>query len=272
MRGVRRHGYCPGDRPLFKGGSPHSHPQASRAKSPLTCSRVLPLRHGGWVPHVMRADPKRKGGEPPHVKHVTAPRLQALPHLHRNQRTEGRTAAQGAGNRTTVVHLFGFVASSSPTWRLGPACHVTGAPVTTCKKPHRHLRQMSRLLGCGTSAATRGSPARDPTVPIKCNDHGSVSRGDRHGGWYGQKWAGSNCSGRRAEAAVKSPAGSRPLLKRQESPLPWRKDDAPVFHSSNGSRPRNGRPTNRPSHRINSLAGQATPLASKASVVSPPPC
>jgi hypothetical protein len=50
----------PGDRSLFKGGSPHSHPQASRAKSSPTCSRVLPLRHGGWVPHVMQADPKRK--------------------------------------------------------------------------------------------------------------------------------------------------------------------------------------------------------------------
>jgi hypothetical protein len=49
-----------GDRSLFKGGSPHSHPQASRAKSPPTCSRVLPLRHGGWDPHVMQADPKRK--------------------------------------------------------------------------------------------------------------------------------------------------------------------------------------------------------------------
>jgi hypothetical protein len=50
MRGVRRHGYRPGDRSLFKFGSPHSHPQASRAKSSPTCSGVLPLRHGGWVP------------------------------------------------------------------------------------------------------------------------------------------------------------------------------------------------------------------------------
>jgi hypothetical protein len=33
----------PGDRSLFKGSSPHSHPQASRAKSPPTCSRILPL-------------------------------------------------------------------------------------------------------------------------------------------------------------------------------------------------------------------------------------
>jgi hypothetical protein len=30
-------------------------PQASRAKSSLTCPRVLPLRHGGWVPRVMQA-------------------------------------------------------------------------------------------------------------------------------------------------------------------------------------------------------------------------
>jgi hypothetical protein len=30
-----------------------------------------------------------------------------------------------------------------------------------------------------TRAVTQGSPARDPTVPIKGDDHGSVSRGDR---------------------------------------------------------------------------------------------
>jgi hypothetical protein len=44
------------------------------------------------------------------------------------------------------------------------------------------LAPMPRLLDCGTSAATRGSPARDPIVPIKCNDNGSVSRRDRHDG------------------------------------------------------------------------------------------
>jgi hypothetical protein len=35
----------------------------------------LPLRHGGWVPHVMQADLKRGEGRPPHAEHVTAPRL-----------------------------------------------------------------------------------------------------------------------------------------------------------------------------------------------------
>jgi hypothetical protein len=39
------------------------------------------------------------------------------------------------------------------------------------------LTPMLRLLDCGTSTATRGTPAHDPTVPIKGDDHGSVSRG-----------------------------------------------------------------------------------------------
>jgi hypothetical protein len=142
----------------------------------------------------------------------------------------------------------------------GPHVMQTGATVTACKETAPPLVPMSRLLDCGTSAATRGSPAHDPTVPIEHNDHGSVSRGGRRDGRYGQKWAGSNCSSRQAEAAVKSPAGSRPLLKRQESPLPRHEDDVPVFHSLNGSCTRNGRPANRPSRRINSSAGQATPF------------
>jgi hypothetical protein len=60
MRGVRRYCYHPGGQSLFKGGSPHSRPQASWTKSSLTCPRVLPLRHGGWVPHVIQAGPEQK--------------------------------------------------------------------------------------------------------------------------------------------------------------------------------------------------------------------
>ena len=177
---------------------------------------------------------------------------------------------QVACNRTAVAHPFVFVASSGPTWRPRPARHVTGTTVTACKETAPPLAPMPRLLDCGTSAATRGSPARDPTVPMECNDHGSVSRGKRRDGRHGQKRTGSNCSSRRAEAAVKSPVGSRPLLKRQKSPLPRHEDDALVFRSSNGSRTRNRRPANRPSRRINSLAGQATPPAGEAGAVSPP--
>jgi hypothetical protein len=84
---------------------------------------------------------------------------------------------QEAYNRTAVVHPFSFVATDGPAWGLGPTCHLTGAPVTTCKENAPPLAPMSRLLDCRTSAAVRGSPARDPTVPIKGNDHGTVSRG-----------------------------------------------------------------------------------------------
>jgi hypothetical protein len=46
-----------GGHPPFKGNSPHLRPQPSRAESSPTRSKVLPLRHGGWVPHVMQAGP-----------------------------------------------------------------------------------------------------------------------------------------------------------------------------------------------------------------------
>jgi hypothetical protein len=84
---------------------------------------------------------------------------------------------QEACNRTTVVHPFSFVATDGPAWGLGPTYHVTGAPVTACKETAPPLAPMPRLLDCGTSAAIRGSPAHEPTMPIKGDDHGSVSRG-----------------------------------------------------------------------------------------------
>jgi hypothetical protein len=84
MKGVRRHGYCPGDRPPFKGGSPHCIPKRHGRSLHRRAPGFLPLRHGGWVPHVMRADPKCEEGEPPHAKHITVPQLQALP-LWRNR-------------------------------------------------------------------------------------------------------------------------------------------------------------------------------------------
>jgi hypothetical protein len=173
---------------------------------------------------------------------------------------------QVACNRTTVAHPFDFDASSmeaqahtSCNWRTGYYVRETAPP----------LAPMLRLLDCGTSAATRGNPVRGPAVPVKHIDHGSVSRGRMHDGQYGQKWAGSNGGSRRAETAVKSSAGSRPLLEQHGSPLPRCEDDAPVFRSSNGLR--NDRPVNHSSCRINSTAGQTTPLAGEAGDVSPPP-
>ena len=46
--------------PTFKDDSPHLRPQPSRTESSPTRSKVLPLRHGGWVPRVMQAGPGQK--------------------------------------------------------------------------------------------------------------------------------------------------------------------------------------------------------------------
>jgi hypothetical protein len=173
---------------------------------------------------------------------------------------------QVACNRTMGTHPFNFVTSSMEAQAHTSCNQRAGYYVRETAPP---LAPMPHLLDCGTSAATRGNPAHGPTVPIERIDHGSVSRGRWRDDRYGQKWTSSNGGSRRAEAAVKSSAGSRPFLEQQGSPLPRRKDDAPVFRSSNGSR--NGRPTNHSSHRINSAAGQAPPLAGEAGFVSPPP-
>jgi hypothetical protein len=167
-----------------------------------------------------------------------------------------------------VAHPFDSDASSVETQAHTSCNRRAGYYMREAAPP---LAPVLRLLDCGTSAVTRGDPAHDPIVPTEHVDHGSVSRGRRRDGQYGQKWAGSNGDGRRAEAAVTSSAGSRPLLGQRESPLPRHEDDAPVFHSSNGSRMHNGCPTNHSSRRINSAAGQAAPLAGEAGDASPPP-
>jgi hypothetical protein len=216
----------------------------------------------------MQAGPGQKEPKPPRAERTTAQWLQAFLHYRPDQRVKGRTAILAACNRTKGAHPFDFNASNmeaqahtSCNWRAGYYVQETAPP----------LAPVPRLLDCGTGAVTRGDPAHDPTVPTEHIGHGSVSRGRRRDGRYGQKWADSNGGGRRVEAAVKSSASSRPLLGQRENPLPRREDDAPVFRSSNGSRTHNGCPVNHSSHCINSAAGQAAPLASKAADASPPP-
>ena len=175
---------------------------------------------------------------------------------------------QAACNRTKGAHPFDTDASSVEAQAHTSCNQRVGYYVREAAPP---LAPVPCLLDCGTSAATRGDPAHDPTVPTEHIDHGSVSRGRRRDGQYGQKWVGSNGGGGRAEAAVKSSASSRPLLGQRENPLPRREDDAPVLRPSNGSRTRNGCPANHSSRCIYSAAGQAAPLAGEAGDTSPPP-
>jgi hypothetical protein len=175
---------------------------------------------------------------------------------------------QAACNRTKGAHPFNF---DAPNMEAQSHTSCNRRAVYYVRETAPPLAPVPRLLDCGTGAVTRGDPAHDPTVPTEHIGHGSVSHGRRRDGRYNQKWAGSNGGGRRAEAAVKSSVSSRPLLGQRESPLPRREEDAPMLRSPNGSRTHNGCPANHSSRRINSAAGQATPLAGKAGDASPPP-
>jgi hypothetical protein len=168
-----------------------------------------PTRHASW--------PRAEEAKPPRAVRATAQRLQAFLHFRPDQRVKGRTAMQAACNRTKGAHPFDFNASSmvaqahtSCNWCAGCYVQETAPP----------LAPLPCLLDCGTSTATRGNPAHDPIVPTRHIGHGSVSRGRRRDGRYGQKWADSNGSGRRAEAAVKSSANimSPPWTTREPSP------------------------------------------------------
>jgi hypothetical protein len=158
-----------------------------------------------------------------------------------------------------------------PAWWPSPTRHVTGAPVATCKKLHRHSRHYR------ASSTAEPVPRLEATLRMtqQCQPGTSVT---------GQSAAGEGvtvATARNGSAVMAVPGGrkqrssrqpsSRPLLGQRENPLPRREDSAPVFCSSNGSRTRNGCPTNHSPRRINSAAGQATPLAAEAGDALLPP-
>jgi hypothetical protein len=154
-----------------------------------------PTRHASW--------PRAGEAKPPRAVRATAQRLQAFLHFRPDQQVKGRTAMQAACNRTKGAHPLDFDASSMEAQAHTSCNRRAGYYVRETAPP---LAPLPCLLDCGTSTATRGDPAHDPTVPTRHIGHGPVSRGRRRDGRYGQKWVGSNGGGRRAEAAVKSSA------------------------------------------------------------------
>jgi hypothetical protein len=90
---------------------------------------------------------------------------------------------QVACNRTTGTHPFDFDASSMEAQAYTSCNRRAGYYVRKTAPP---LTPMSCLLDCGTGAVTRGNPALGPTVPTEHIGHGSVSRGRRRDGQYGQ--------------------------------------------------------------------------------------
>jgi hypothetical protein len=167
------------------------------------------MRHASW--------PKAKEAKPPRAVRATAQRLRAFLHFRPDQWVKGRTAMQAACNRTKGAHPFDFDASN-----MEAQAHTSCNRRASCyvQETAPPLAPLPCLLDCGTSTATRGNPAYDPTVPARHVGHGSVSRGRKRDGRNSQKWAGSNGGGRRAEAAAKSSAKltSPPGTAREPSP------------------------------------------------------
>jgi hypothetical protein len=176
---------------------------------PPTTRGLGPTRHASW--------PKAEEAKPPRAVRVTAQRLQVLLHFRPDQRVKERTAMQAAWNRTKGAHPLDSYASSMEAHAHTSCNRRAGCYMQETAPP---LAPQPCLLDCGTSTATRGNPAHDPTVPTRHIGHGSISRGRRRDGRYDQKWAGSNGSGRRAEVAVKSSAKltSPPGTAREPSP------------------------------------------------------
>jgi hypothetical protein len=140
-----------GGHPPFKGNSPQLRPQPARTESSPTRSKVLPLRHGGWVPRVMQAGSGQKEPKPPRTVRATAQRLQAFLHYRLDQRVKERTAMQAACNHTKGAQPFDIDASSMEAQAHTSSNRRAGYYVRETASP---LAPVPRLLDCGTGAAT----------------------------------------------------------------------------------------------------------------------
>jgi hypothetical protein len=256
-KGARRHGRLPkGVTLLLKATLP-------------TC---VPSRHGlSLLQHAPRPSPAARGlgptrhanrlraeeAKPSRAVRTTAQRLQVTLHFCLDQRAKGTGGHAGGMQPHQVDALLRL--PTRPAWRPSPTRHATGAPDASCKKLHRHLRHhhasstaepIPRL-----EATQRTTQQRQPGAAVNAAKNGP---------------AVMTVAGGREQRSRRQPS-SRPIREQQENPLSRREDNAPVIRSSNGSRTRNGRPANHSPRRINSAAGQATPLAGEAGDASPSP-
>jgi hypothetical protein len=124
-----------GGHPPFKDDSPYLRPQPSWVESSPTRTKVLPLRHGGWVPRVMQVGPEQKEPNSRARWHATAP--------------------SGCTSPTSNAPSMEAHAHASCNRCAGRYVQATAPP----------LVPPPRLLDCGISTVTRGDPARDPAAP-----------------------------------------------------------------------------------------------------------
>jgi hypothetical protein len=128
-----------GGRPSFKGNSPPTCVLSRRGLSLLQhAPRSSPYDTGAGPHASCKLAQGRQSQTAAHGAH-DCPAVTNIPPL--SPRPAGERAGRHAGG--VQPHPGGRTLSTSthPAWRPRPAHHVTGTPVTTYKKLHRHSRQ-----------------------------------------------------------------------------------------------------------------------------------
>jgi hypothetical protein len=192
-----------GGHPPFKGGSPYLRPQPSRAESSPTHSKVLPCGAGAGS-HTSCKPTQSRRSQTAARGAYNRPAVTSDPPLWPRPAGE-RVGSRAGGMQPRQVGAL----LQLPTRPAEAQAHASCNRRTECfvHAAAPPLAPPPRLLDCGTNAATRGDPARDPAAPAWRD------------GQCGQKWAGSNGGGRRAGAAATSSAKltSRPGAAREPS-------------------------------------------------------
>jgi hypothetical protein len=185
------------------------------------------------------------------------PAVTSVPPL--SPRPAGERASSHAGGMQPRQVGAPLRLRTHPAWRPRPTRHATGAPVATCEQLHRRSHHYH------ASSTAEPVPRLEATLRTtqQCQPGATVNTA-KNGP------AVMAVAGGKEQRSRRQPS-LHPIQRQRENPLSRREDGAPMFHSSNGSRTRNGRPTNRSPRRINSAAGQAAPLAGEASDASPSP-
>jgi hypothetical protein len=179
-----------GHRP-FKGDSPCSRPQPSRAESSPTRSKVLPRGAGAGSYTSCKPAQSRRSQTAVRGAYNRPAVTSDSPLLPRPTGERGgqpcrRHATAPSGHTSPTLNTPSMEAQAHASCNRRAECfvHATAPP----------LAPLPRLLDCGTNTATRGDPAHDPAAPAWRD------------GQCGQKWADSNDDGRWAGAAVTSSA------------------------------------------------------------------
>jgi hypothetical protein len=214
-------------------------------RSSPTARGLGPTCHASWL--------RAEEAKPPSALRTTAQRLQVTLHFCPDQWAKGAGSQAGGMQPRQVGALLRL--PTRPAWRPRPTRHATGAPNASCMQRHRHLRHHHASSIAEPIPRLEATQQRQPGAAVSTAKNGP---------------AVMTVAGGREQRSRRQPS-SRPIRGQRENPLSRRKDNAPVFRSSNGSRTRNDRPANHSPRRINSAAGQAAPLAGEAGDASPSP-